>query len=67
MSYNGRIKAGLARKLRKLWKKDKVNYERVLKRIGEIKEDPNRYKHLRHDTRKISEGNFCVLLESYTF
>lgn len=53
MTYSGAIKVGLARKLRKLWKKNRVTYEFILKKMDEILENPNRCKHL----KMIKRGN----------
>jgi len=64
--YKGDIKISLARKLRKLWKKNKVSYEFVLKKIDEIIENPNRYKHLVQDKKgecRVHIGSYVLTFE----
>ncbi len=41
------------KKLIKLYKKDKVMYEVVMKKIEEIVKNPHHYKPLRHDLKNI--------------
>ena len=47
------IEKALKRKLTKLYKKDRVMYEAVMKKIEEIVKDPYHYKPLRHDLKNI--------------
>ncbi len=46
MTYSIEIKPHLERTLKKLRKKDPVMYSRILKKIGEIIEEPHQYKPL---------------------
>lgn len=53
MSYDIEIKPELADKLRKLRKKNRLMYDRILKKIGEVSENPDHYKPLRHNMKGI--------------
>ncbi|MCK5283247.1 MAG: addiction module toxin RelE [Nanoarchaeota archaeon] len=63
------IKPELEKKLIKISKKDKLIYERILKKIGEVVNsgDVEHYKNLRHDmkeSKRVHIGHF-VLVFSY--
>lgn len=63
------VKPELEKKLIKLFKKDKKNYEKVMKKIKEIinSYDVDHYKNLRHDmkdSKRVHIGHF-VLIFSY--
>ena len=47
--YNYEIVPSLQRTLNKLFKKDKVIYAQVMKKIGEIVQNPQHYKPLKYD------------------
>jgi len=47
--YNYEMKPDLQRTLNKIFKKDKVMYEQVMKKIQEIMENPYHYKPLKYD------------------
>ena len=48
--YNYEIVPSLQRTLNKLFKKDKVIYAQVMKKIGEIVQNPQHYKPLKYDS-----------------
>lgn len=63
------IKPELKKKLIKLLKKDRKNYEKIMKKIEDIinSSDVERYKNLRHnmkDSKRVHIGHF-VLVFSY--
>jgi len=47
--YNYEVMPSLQRVLNKLFKKDKVMYEQVMKKIEEIVQNPQHYKPLKYD------------------
>ena len=51
MSYQSRIQPDLEKKLIKLLKKGKKQYERVFKKMNEIVQNPYIYKHLRYNMK----------------
>lgn len=67
--YEFEIKPILERKIIKIFKKDKLMYEKILKKIEEIinSESINHYKNLRHDMKdsKRVHINHFVLVFSY--
>jgi len=60
------IKLELNKKLLKLYKKDKIRYEAVLKKINEVVNSNNveHYKNLRHDmkdSKRVQLGHFVLI------
>jgi len=63
------IKPELEKKLIKISKKNKLTFERIMKKVGEVvnSEDVEHYKNLRHDmkeSKRVHIGHF-VLVFSY--
>lgn len=63
------IKEQLEKKLIKIFKKDKINYEKIMKKVGEVvsSHDIEHYKNLRYglkDSKRVYIGHF-VLVFSY--
>jgi YafQ family addiction module toxin component len=65
--YTYEIKPTLKRILKKLKKKDKQRYERVLSKIDEIiNSDPEHYKNLRkplQHLKRVQIGNYVLVFE----
>ncbi len=59
--YEYDIEDDLKRTLRKLYKKNRHTYERIMNKMQDILENPHRYKHLGHDKK----GECRVHLSSY--
>lgn len=63
------VKPELEKKLSKVFKKDKVTYERVMKKIEEIacSDSLEHYKHLRQDMKRFRRAHIgpFVLVFSY--
>lgn len=64
------IKPSLKKILKKIWKKDKVLYERILKKIYEIinssAEEVEHYKNLRYDMKdlkRVQVGSFVLVFK----
>ncbi|MFH1126638.1 MAG: type II toxin-antitoxin system RelE/ParE family toxin [archaeon] len=53
MPYHILLQPSLERKLTKLLKKDKKQYERIIKKMNEIALDPSTYKPLRYSMKGI--------------
>ena len=52
--------------LKKIYKKDKLNYKRIKKGINEIKEDPYKssiMKHYLKGARKIRKGDYRIIFD----
>ncbi len=68
MSYNYRISKNLDKILRKLFKKDNVTYEQLMKKINEVinSSDIEHYKNLRYDMKdrkRVHVGHFVLVFK----
>ena len=64
--YEYDIEDGLKRTLGKLYKKNMHTYERIMNKMQDILEEPNRYKHLRHDKKgecRVHIGSYVLTFE----
>lgn len=58
MPYSVEIKPGLRLILERLKKKDTVMYRRIVKKMGEIVENPHHYKPLSHSMAGVRRVHF---------
>jgi len=64
--YEYDIEDNLKRTLRKLYKNNRHNYERIMDKMQDIIENPQRYKHLRHDKKgecRVHFGSYVLTFE----
>ena len=66
--YDWEVKPQLQEKIEKLSKRDKLTYERVMKKIEEIVNNPNpdHYKNLTHelkDRKRVHIGHFVLVFK----
>lgn len=62
--YNLEVKESVDRVFQKLFKKDKVSFEYISKKIKEIRENPHHFKPLRaplQNYRRVHIGNFVLV------
>ncbi len=65
-SYSFEIKPELARKLKKLQKKNALLFSRVKKKIFEIVENPTHYKPLKYGMKNIRRVHFDPYVLTFT-
>lgn len=53
MTYSAEFSKELERKLTKIQKKNRKQFESIIKKIREIKENPEHYKQLRYDMKHL--------------
>jgi len=65
-NYEYEVEDKLKQTLKKLCKKNRITYERVMNKMQDIITNPNRYKHLRYDKKgecRVHIGSYVLTFE----